>query len=107
MSDLPVFTRTADERVANLEAALKKVSDYTGRLEAQLAAAEQQIDGLQNHARKVQAKLAAAEARYGELLMRVAQCVPGETRHETALRIIRQHGAVDSAPGQPQQENRP
>tara|TARA_R110002072_G_scaffold119781_2_gene252674 strand:- start:1186 stop:1581 length:396 start_codon:yes stop_codon:yes gene_type:complete len=35
------------------------------RLEAQLAAAEQQIDGLQNHARKVQAKLAAAEADAG------------------------------------------
>lgn len=43
MSDLPLFIRKADERIAALEAALKTVSDYTGRLEYKLAAEQEKV----------------------------------------------------------------
>ena len=37
------------------------------------------------------AELARLEKDYSELLYQVQQKIPGETRHETAKRIIRQH----------------
>jgi len=38
-------------------------------------------------------------ALYSELIMAVASKFPGETRHETALRYIRQGERVESLPG--------
>ena len=37
------------------------------------------------------AEIAGLEKDYSELLYQVQQKIPGETRHETAKRIIRQH----------------
>jgi hypothetical protein len=40
---------------------------------------------------KEEAELSRLKADYSELLYQVQQKIPGETRHETAKRIIRQH----------------
>ena len=70
--------------------------DYTA-LEQRLAVAEQSLDGLQTYLSllvderdQLKAELEAARAKYHELIFQVGIVHPGETRHETALRYLRQ-----------------
>jgi len=48
---------------------------------------------------ELQQALAAAEGKYHELIMAVARKFPNETRHETALRYIRQAEQQATEPG--------
>ena len=54
-------------------------------------------------ARQLETELAAAKADYNDLIFQVCKKVPGETRHETAKRIIMQH----EQPNNSQQHNAP
>ena len=59
--------------------------------EGRLQKAIEQRDSARRRAEK-------AERLYNDLLMQVANKIPGETRHETARRIIDQHENQTNAP---------
>ncbi len=50
-----------------------------------------QIPALESDLKAARAYIKELEAKYNELLYQVQNKVDGETRHETAKRIIRQH----------------
>lgn len=67
-------------------------------LEQQLAELDKQAQGYYNEAsegwskyRKAEQQLAALREKYNEILYQVVNKIPGKTRHEAAVRIIRSH----------------
>lgn len=65
------------------------------------------VEAMSGRLAKLEARLAAESEKYSDLIMQVQEKIPGETRHETAKRIIQQHEAPDNMPAQataPEQE---
>ena len=52
--------------------------------------ADAYFDHIEVEREKLQVELSACKERYGELIMAVERKYPNETRHETALRCIRE-----------------
>ena len=86
--------------------------EHISTLEAEVAeqAAEiAEIRETSKHINKIrmkeEAELSRLKADYSELLYQVQQKIPGETRHETAKRIIRQHEVCRSDNSQQAKED--
>lgn len=86
------------ERVRQCDGVVKHISN------ADMYAQEVELlvqDGLADEIAALEQRLAEAERLHKELLMGVARKFPGETRHETALRYIKERESREySGPGQ-------
>jgi hypothetical protein len=82
-------------------------------LQAELANTKQELEevrsiGLEQlaHRQNAEAELARVSKEYNELIYAVGMKHQGETRHQTALRYIREHENRDSGPSQEVQPSR-
>lgn len=107
-ADLEHITDERDkwyERAKAAETELDAQAQEIARLTAELAQTQRDRQAehdlrvtMQGEAETLRARLAEAEAEYADLIFRVSEKHPGETRHETARRYIEQaERATDGA----------
>lgn len=95
----------AEAEVAAFRARTDAQAQEIARLTAELAQTQRDRQAehdlrvtMQGEAETLRARLAEAEAEYADLIFRVSEKHPGETRHETARRYIEQaERATDGA----------
>jgi uncharacterized protein YhaN len=84
MSDCPVCCGIEGYAIHTCEKAVAKYTPEASDLATNVRSYEDRIADLE-------AQLAAEREKYSDLIMQVQNKIPGESRHETARRIIQQH----------------
>ena len=92
MCDKPEYIKLLEFEHKSLEAENKELKEENKNLRKFLSCTKAQLQEHTDNAEiaKLKAKLEGAEKLYHELLWAVCARTPGETRHETALRYIKE-----------------